>query len=374
MQIIKGKEKIGNILFIIGISLELLVMLTGHCSWITLPYSGRIVQAAFILFGCKVLFTRYEKRDLIVIFILGILGVISYLTLHDEYVIRAVMLIAAAKDIDDNRIVKIIFYSSLAATIFIVVMALLGIRGQIMDVRDYGRGGVEARWCMGFNHANNVHCMYWYLTVLFLYMKKNACKIWWYIVILAGDVGLYILTASKTGLIATALVVIAMAVCDKCPVIKQKKWPYIAGVASVVACIAMTILGAAYGNANAVSRFLDKFLNQRLNMCHDIAYIGDWKLFPGAREMEKIVDNGMGNFVYTYGIVMALVMIGAIVYLIIGAYKERNALLLVIVVTYTYVWFMESSFAINTSLLCTIMYIMLFNRWNKQSELILQEK
>ena len=58
MQIIKKKEKIGNILFTTAIILELLIMMTDY-SAITLPLRGRIAQLAFVLFGCKILTTKY---------------------------------------------------------------------------------------------------------------------------------------------------------------------------------------------------------------------------------------------------------------------------------------------------------------------------
>ncbi len=373
MQIIKGKERIGNILFTAGLVLELIIMLAGHCSWITLPYSGRVAQVAFVLFGCKILTTRYSIREWGIIAVMGILGVISYVTSHDEYVVRAVVMVIAAKDIDEIFNVKIVFYASAVASLLIIILAALGIQGQVMDVRDYGRGGIEARWCLGFNHANNLHCVYWYLTALLLYVRKGILKWWGYVLILTANVMLFVLTASKTGLIATTLLIAAVAVCQWKKEIANRWWPYILGIVSVIACVAMTILGATYGNANGASRFLDRFLNQRLNMCHDIAYIGDWTFFPGPRELRKIVDNGMASFAYIYGIVFFVILVAVIIYMMIRAHSEKNVMLLMLTVTFTYVWFMESTFAMNTSLLCTLLYIILFNRWYK-SELIQQEE
>lgn len=366
MQIVKGRERIGNILFTVGIILELLIMLVGHCSWLTLPYSGRIAQVAFVLFGCKIITTRYSKREWMIIVLAGLLGIISYLTKSDEYILRAIVMVVAAKDIDEMSTYKTIFWPSLVATLVIIVLSLLGIRGEMVDIRDYGRvEGIEARWCLGFNHANNVHCMYWYLIALFMYIRKGVCRWWTYIIFIVADVGLCVLTRSKTGLLAVALIVIASAYSKYRPEINTRKWPYFAGVVSIFACVAMTILGASYGNFNKVSKFLDLFLNQRLNMIHDIAYIGDWKLFPEARTMRKIVDSGMGNFAYQYGILLFILMILLLLYMIWLSYKEKNVLLLTMIITYMYVWFMETSFAMNTSLLCTTMYIILFNRWYK---------
>ena len=62
MQLIKNKEKIGNILFVAAIVIEVVIMMTDHMSSFTIPLRGRFAQLAFVLFGCKILTTKYTKK------------------------------------------------------------------------------------------------------------------------------------------------------------------------------------------------------------------------------------------------------------------------------------------------------------------------
>lgn len=364
MQIIKNKEKIGNILFIAAIVIELVIMMTDHMSSITLPLRGRWAQLAFVLFGCKILTTRYNLKQWMAIGIMGVIGTVSYFTMGDEFVLRAAVMVFAAKDINRELTYRIMLWGSHIGTAVIMLLAITGIAGVLYDVRDYGREGIEKRWCFGFNHANNIHCMFWYLVVMNVLVRNDKLKIYDYVVMLIADGFLYVLTGSKTGLIAVALVVVASAIDKLIKNVKNRKWPYILGGISVGACLIVTIIGSKYSCFESeFCAYLDRFLNQRLNMCHDYAYLGDWKIFPEARELGKAVDNGLASFAYLYGIVMLAIVIAAILYLIWKAYREKNFMLMVLAVTCTYVWFMESTFIINTSLLCMVILILLFDRW-----------
>lgn len=364
MQLIKKKERIGNILFIIAIAIELTIMMTDHMASFTLPLRGRWAQLAFVLFGCKILTTRYSLRQWCVIVLIGILGVISYFTMGDEYALRAAVMVFAGKDVDRDVIKKMCFAFAMAGTAIIVLLALTGVAGSMYDMRDYNRGAIETRWCLGFNHANNVHCIYWYIVTAYIYMRDNKCKLYEYIIMLAANAGLYLLTASKTGLFASMLVIAVAIVAKYYEKIKGFMLAYILGALTIVACVVLTIIGSTYSCFESkFCAYLDKFLNQRLNMCHDHANISGWKLFPGPVTFEKYVDNGIAAWAYSEGIVLLLVMLTLIFWLVWKSYKEKNIVLLVMIVTCTYVWFMEASFIINTSLCCCLFYIFAINRW-----------
>lgn len=364
MQIIKNKEKIGNILFTVAIIIELIIMMTDHMSSITLPLRGRFAQLAFLLFGCKILTTKYNIRQWILIIVMGLLGTVSYFTMGDEYILRAIVMVVAAKDIKRDDIYRIIFLGALAGTVIIIAAAATGLAGTLFEIKDYGRDGLEKRWCLGFNHANNVHCMFWYLTALFLYTAKKIRHAYTYIVLMIADILLYMLTASRTGFLATLLLIIGAGAGYYFKKLNQWKLPYILGSIAVLLCVGISVYGARYSCFESkLCAKLDRFLNNRLNMSHDYAYLPNWKMFPEGRELGAPVDNGIASFGYLYGIVMLSVMVLAILWLVWKAYKENSIILMAMVVTGTFVWFMESTFAINSSLLCTIFFILLFDRW-----------
>lgn len=366
MQIVKNKEKIGNILFFIGIILEIVIMMTDH-SQSTLPLRGRVAQLAFVLFGCKILTTKYTKKEWLIIILLGLLGTVSYLTCKDEYFIRAIVMVSAAKEIELEKIIKTIFLGALAGTTIIIVLSLTGSLGIVVDIRNYGRGMEEARWCLGFSHANNLHDMLWYLLVLYLFLENKRCTWVHYLVLTIANIGLYILTASRTGMLTVQLLIIGCAIVRYIPGICKTVLPYIASIASLTGCMYITMLGGLGGRNNPFSIALDNLLTGRLEMVWEFAPLSKWTWFPPSQEL-RYVDNGFARLFYLYGIVIGVVYLALLLYMTYHMYRTRNGIGVVILVTTMLVTVMESSFIWNTSLLCNPVFILLFNEWYKPNK------
>lgn len=364
MQIIKNKEKIGNVLFSVGFFIELMIMIVGH-SVIEIPFRGRLTHVAFALFCCKILTTRYSKKQWIGMVLAGILGAFCYLMLREEYVIRFVVMAFAAKDIDTDKYFRKWFLVSLAGTVIIAMLAITGVAGLLVDVRHYGRGVEEARWCFGFNHANNVHCMFWYLAALFLFInrKQNTLKVYgvWFFLNLV----LYAFTKSRTGFIATMLLVLGMVAFQYIKSLNGKWWIYITGIFAIGLCVFLTIWGCIYGFVGSkLVEFADRFLTQRLQMGFAFANINQWKLLPTPREYGGAIDNGFAVLFYQYGILFATCILALLVWLIFKMYKQHNGHEFIILITIVLVFFMERGFILNVPLLCNIIIMLLMSQWN----------
>ncbi len=358
IQLIKGRKNIVEILFSIALVLELIVMMTDHMASWTLPYRGRVTHVAFVFLCLKILFTEYDYKQVVLVLLSGVLGVISYITCGDEYVIRAIVFVAAGLGIDFKRNLKIMLWGTLIGTLMIISLALLGICGDIADVRHYGRGIVETRYCLGFSHANNVHCMLWYIISLLVILKSDSLKNIHYISLLAMNVGLYFLTASRTGLLATAAVIVLSAV------IKQYnnqriRLSYLAiAVLSFATCITLS-LRSAY-TWPLYSEFLEKLdgmLTGRLEMVWEHMPMNSWVMFPGSR-ISEYVDNGFVSITYIYGTVVGLLFCSMIIYIIYESYKKNKMDLMIILISSILVIFMESTYIINVSLLCNMVLLL----------------
>ncbi len=362
MQIIKNKEKIGNILFTIAILLEVLIMMTDY-SAITLPLRGRVAQLAFVLFGCKILTTEYSKKQWIVIILLGILGCVSYFTCDEEYVLRAIVMVLAAKDIDVKKTIQIVLVGTLAGTVLIIGLSCVGLLGKLVDVKDFGRGGVETRWKFGFSHANNIHDILWYVTALYVFIKGKSCNWKHYIGITVLNVGLFFFTVSRNGLIATQLLIFACAFFHYFPKTQKRVWPYGFGMLGLAACIVLTLLGGLYCAAcTEYLNTLDRVLTGRLEMVWEYAPASSWKWFPEDRSL-SYVDNGFASVLFSYGIIIGVAYWILMLYILYKFYKEENGIGLAILVTTIFVTFMESTFIFSVSLLCNPLYLLLFDGW-----------
>lgn len=368
MQIIKKKERIGNILFVIGILIELLVMVTDHSSFIELPFRGRFTHVAFALFCMKILFTHYTWGQWGLMIAGGVLGTISYMTCGDEYVIRTVALIFAAKDIEIKKTLQIIFYGMAIGTAVIIISALLGLAGNIKAVADFGRNGIETRYVLGFNHANNLHDVIWYLLSLFLLLTHKKWNWKHYLLATAGNVGLFLLTASRNGFIAVQLLLIACVAIRYFPKLKQMKFPYVLGGIGFFLCLWLTWLGGKYGAVNSkLAAFFDRFLTGRLEMIWEYAPISAWNIFPEGREL-LYVDNGFASLFFHYGYVVGAAYLILLFGMLFWLYKKQDAVGLCVFVTAIFITFMETTFIFNTSLLCNMVLIVVMLCWHHNQE------
>ncbi len=369
MQIIKGKEKIGNIFFSTAIVLELLIMVVGH-SALSLPYRGRIAQLAFVLFGCKILTTYYSKKQWAIIVLLGIVGCVSYFTCGDEYVLRALVMVFAAKNINGKKTLKAIAIALGLGTLVIAILAIAGVMGELVQVRDFGRGTVESRWTFGFSHANNTHDVLWYLTALYLLLREKKANWKEYCLLTAFNIGLFLLTVSRNGLLATQILICACAFFQYLPKTQKKMWPYILGFLGLAACIFFTVYAGIYNKYNnELIRIFNQLFTERLEMVWEHAHISTWELFPEAREL-NYVDNGFAKLIYCYGLVVGVGYWVLIVYLIYRFYKEQNGIGLAVLTTTVLVTFMESTFIFNVPLLCNPLFILLFDRWYGKKQVV----
>lgn len=363
MQIINNREKIGKALFTTGLIIELMVMVAEHSSFVEIPFVGRLTHVAFFLFCLKILMTRYTKFQYVMILFGGILGAVSYITCNDEYVIRAAVFIFASREIELKKLVEVVLYTMLIGTLVIIGTACVGIAGDMKMVADFGRGGIETRYIMGFSHANNLHDMLWYLLALLVLCKHE--KIDWkgYVFLSVLNIVLFMFTVSRNGMIATQLLVIACAMIKYIPILKEIMLPYILGGIGLILCLWMTWLGGKYGAVNSsLTAFLDRFLTNRLEMIWEFAPISSWKIFPEAREL-FYVDNGFATLFFHYGYVVGVIYVVMLLFMLYCLYKRKDGVGLCVLVTAIFVTFIETTFIFNTSLLCNVVLVVMMDRW-----------
>lgn len=371
MQLIKKKERLGNIAFYIGITIHLLLMAVGFGDW-GIPFHGRLMQIAFVFFCVKILMTYYSKKEWLAMIPLGVLGVLSYIGTGDEYVISVVVMVFAAKNAEMGKVCKGIFFTTLAFTIGTAVLSLLGIGGIPVDIRDYGRGGEEARWCLGFGHANNLHGTIWYLVALLiiLYFEKMDWR--HYLLLTAGNLALYYFTISKGGLIATQLMIIAAFLLRYIKMLANQTWIYLCGVLGIAGVFLISMISVTVEwTKSSILMLLDRLFTGRINLAYQHAHISMWKLISDVGEFGDTVDNGWITMFFNYGYVFGMLFVIFHLYLVYKAWKEKNGVLLAVTLTCVFYTFMEASYTVNASyLLSNLCYItaMIFMAGKKELE------
>lgn len=202
----KQIEKIAYGSFYLGVIIEVLMVIIDKSALIN-PVEGRLFQLTFLLFLIKTCLTRYDKKEYAVIAAFLALGAISYFVTGRNDIVRIVMFLAACKNVDMQKCLKLVFYMTLTGCLLIMFLSFFGVGGGLALTQDYGRGSVETRYTLGMGHPNALQCMVWALTVLALYLYGEKWKWYGYAAALAVNTGFFFLTDSKTSFLVAVFAI-----------------------------------------------------------------------------------------------------------------------------------------------------------------------
>lgn len=203
----KQTEKIAYGSFYLGVIIEVLMVIIDKSALIN-PVEGRLFQLTFLLFLIKTCLTRYDKKEYAVIAAFLALGAISYFVTGRNDIVRIVMFLAACKNVDMQKCLKLVFYMTLTGCLLIMLLSFFGVGGGLALTQDYGRGSVETRYTLGMGHPNALQCMVFALTVLALYLYGEKWKWYGYAAALAVNIGFFFLTDSKTSFLVAVFAVL----------------------------------------------------------------------------------------------------------------------------------------------------------------------
>lgn len=325
-----NKDKAGKFLFFTALTIELLILLVDK-SAITNPIEGRLFQITFLLFAVKVCITQYTKGEWGVIVLFELLGVISYLVTGRNEIIRIVTMIAACRGMNGRAVFAYIFKMVLGGSILLVLLSLTGILGTVRLTDIFREDIVETRYCFGMGHPNAFHGMVFMLVLLFLYLYGSSMKNYWFVVLFVINIGVFLLTDSKTGMMMTAFAIVFSAALKFGA--KLRTAPFIYGGTAVLLliCTGIAWIAAAFSREvpyhEAVWQ-LDRLLSHRIvNLYYDSAShagtLSTWTLF-GVAENEYYFDLGWVRLFYWYGMIPAFIYIVVLMLLIKELYKQKE--------------------------------------------------
>lgn len=344
----KQIEKIAYGSFYLGVIIEVLMVIIDKSALIN-PIEGRLFQLTFLLFLIKTCLTRYEKKEYAVIAAFLALGAISYFVTGRNDIVRIVMFLAACKNVDMQKCMKLVFYMTLTGCLIIMFLSFFGIGGGIALTQDYGRGSVETRYTFGMGHPNALQCMVWALTVLALYLYGEKWKWYGYVAALAVNTGFFFLTDSKTSLAAAVFAVGFIWIICKC---KGEKIIKLCGIGSILVTVGSIILsilvackahyvyeydwGIDKSKTAYAYKVLDNILTGRMrSLCDNERWegtISTWKLFAEPAN-NYYFDMGWIRLFYWYGIIPGLIVAAVILIWMIQCYRRKENMVLMIIVS-----------------------------------------
>lgn len=408
-------RNIGDYAFWLAVIVEVLIVILDKSAY-SFPYEGRVFQFTFLLCLIKVLCTKYEWREYIAIFICCLVGLLVDQLGDKNEILRMFMFVAACKDIDMKKCMKLAFWITSIGCLLIAIMSVFGIGRDIVELKEYAISSVDmkenigvetySRFSFGMGHPNTFHIMLAVLCILGLYVYKEVINWKVYMLVIIADIALYYFTDARTPTIIILLSSIVMCVVkyvEKQTVssiyTRNKNVLNLLSVLSFffsIICIELSFWFAGnawkiyeyawsrleYSKSIGILRKIDIVLSGRImnlmNYNNRAGSIWTWKLSPDSSHIEMF-DLGYVRLFYWYGTMVAifiiLIFVALFAYLLVEE-KYTDVMFLSIIAIFTFVeaHFVSEYIGRNYLLFILGMYWVdmlkvLFERKSKKTEL-----
>lgn len=335
-------KNVGIYSFYLAVMIEVTLVILDKSEFLY-PYEGWTFRITFLLCLVKVLFTKYNRKEYLTIALFLGMGFLSYQITGRNEILRIVMFVAACKDIDMIRCLKMVFWMTLVGCLGIVLLSVTGIYGAKALTKDFGRGGIETRYILGMGHPNALHCMVWALTLLGLYLYHERMKWLHYIVLILFHAGCFLLTASKTSFLISIYMIVGFMMCDYWNGSKGKRFYGFAQTGVFVMSVLGSVMVAKEAmevwyynwyswqqNYTLKTRFwalMDKLLTGRITCLIETdqkeGIMSTWRLFS-TPNTDYYFDMGWVRLFYWYGIIPAGIAVLILLLLLWYFIRERK--------------------------------------------------
>ena len=365
---LRDESPIPRLAFYIGLTIELLVVIIDKSNYIN-PIEGYLFRVTFLLFACKLILTRYERWEWVLLVLLEGIGFISYRVTGANDIIRIVTFVAACKGIPLKEMLKYTFYVTLAGCLVIVALAVTGIYGDISLTQAYGREGAEVarytgealetetRYTLGMGHPNALFCMFLMLMTLGVYVYFDKMKWYSYLFLMLLNVVIYVLTETRTGMLVGTIFLVGACALTYCNFLREKMFVYICGFLVFTLCIGFSVDAAVYAPKVRQAQWDAHFYNDPGDDKHTLAMwsidrhisgrivsltdsenndgsIETWSAFSKPNNMKYYFDMGWVKLFYRYGVVPGCLYIAACLVLMWRMYMRKDACGLLLFATY----------------------------------------
>ncbi len=372
----RDESRIPWFLFYAGLTIELLMVIIDKSNY-TNPYEGYLFRLTFVLFALKLVLTKYDKRQWIMIAVSEAVGFISYKVTGKNDVIRIVTFVFACKDIPVRQMMKYAFYVTFTGCVVIVLLSLSGIYGSISLTQNFGRdnniydlyNGVpavtETRYTLGMGHPNALACMFLMLAAMGVYVYGERLKWYGYLFIMLLNTGMYWLTDSKTTMLIASVLIVGACMMRYCSFLRERSFCYVCGLLVFFVCIAFSVDAAASAQRVRDAQWSKYYYNDYRDNAHIVALariddqitgrirsltnsenndgsLETWKMFSDARHMDYYFDMGWVKLFYRYGVVPGILYCAASIMLLLYFYRKRDAYGLIVFVVLAVYTVMEA--------------------------------
>ena len=305
-----------DILYYIAIFGTFVINLTDISEIINIEKTFRIAiyLVLAILFIIKIIFTKYSKKQLIVIAVFGLISLYITYILDNYMFIINFLAIVGIKDIKMNNVVKIDIIVKLFFLLFHTIIYFYdylcnyeNVVGTFVYTKAYG-----IRHSLYFSHPNTAAGITIWLAIDMLYISKNISKT--YIISTLIILFYYYFTVSRTSIIVYILFSLLLLLNNKKPEYFNKKTNFILKYLIdilAIGSIVLVLIPTVINNSNIIE-YIDKILSKRLYFSQWALDLYGFNLLPNAEtsilDKALIVDNFYIRCLVSYGFITHLML------------------------------------------------------------------
>ena len=337
---INDYKKCMEILFLLAIAFLTFSYFGGYYLIISTigKYSKLLERTAYVICICKVLGTRYRKKEFFLLLGMGLLAIVTYRISGNKSMIYNVLVITGLKNVDFNKMLKVSMFSLLFTIVLVGICSVLGYGGPVEITQMYGREGIETRYCFGFIHPNQwAHAMF--MLLLFCVMAYWDKLDWKKILLLfLGNCVIYKFSISKTSFLAGGiLLLLAFLYCYLSTIMRSRivKVLEIAGIAIVwwIPIVAVQNWEISWKIIELFNKiFTGRLLIAKKFYGHYKSYIWGVKLADKHPMTGEELDMGYMRFLLENGWVWYCLLAAATLILVIYSLKKQQEYVVVAIV------------------------------------------
>ena len=226
------------------------------CSYISLP---------LLLF--KIYFIdRWSKKELFVISILILLGMITWRMAHELQLLTIVPFVVGAKNVNFKDIITWYMYLNVILLLTMAIFSLLGIIPNLI----YRAAPRPPRYSLGLIYTSSLATHYFYLVLAYCYLRFSKLRWTDYLLIIIGDIIFMMITNTKLDFIATLIVIPVMVIAQRAfrghklsEILASFWWMAVPLTSSII-----IFASYFYDDSNHIMKAVDDLTSGRLGLGH----------------------------------------------------------------------------------------------------------
>ncbi|MBQ9333803.1 MAG: glycosyltransferase [Lachnospiraceae bacterium] len=323
-------REIGRVFFYIALFCEIVIFILDRADWIN-PYQSMMFRVTFVLFLVKCVCTKYTPREWAFIILTAAFCIFAYsISIKDE-IIRAMVFIIAMKDMDVKRTLKFNYILTMTGTIVLVLLAALGVIGELVAPYGYGEKADLFMLSLGLGSSNTLGIQIWLFVALGIYLYHDRLSSFSYVLIVALGIVVYLTTHCRTAVLMIFFSAMLGFVFKRFPGLAKRAWVYASGGLITLVCLGLSIYAAKvsvwWEEQTEFQQKLNLIFTGRIESLYAFenggAVLSNWSLFSSP-DFNRYIDMGIVRLFWWYGIIPGALAVLSVLILFIYQYRRRD--------------------------------------------------